>query len=169
MVLWGNTGSAPFPCYSLAHSSPRCCSFLAITLLYAFKVTASWALFRACCLPPTTATVNPIEVCSLEKSAFEQEVSILIGQTSTRLLPVSQENYYLCQRWSKEGRGWEITREGNLGDSFAESMCMRIVEEKQRGKCYWIEIEEDDLKKDDETFQNLKEQEHFILSVGAEG
>lgn len=58
-----------------------------------------------------------------KESALEQEVSIIIGRTSTRLLAVSQESYYLCQRWSKEGRGWEITRESNLGDSFAKSVC----------------------------------------------
>lgn len=43
-------------------------SFLALTLsrgplLHAFKMTASWDIFRACCLPPTSATMNPAEVC----------------------------------------------------------------------------------------------------------
>lgn len=65
-----------------------------------------------------------VESCSIEQSAFKEEVSIIIGQTSTRLPPVSQENYRLCQRWSKEGGGWEVTGGPNLGDNFAKRMCV---------------------------------------------
>lgn len=58
----------------------------------------------------------------VEKSASKQEVSIIIGQGGTKLLPVSQENYRL--RWSKDESGWEIMGGGNLGDNFAKRVCV---------------------------------------------
>lgn len=69
--------------------------------------------------------------CSVEKSAFKQEVSIIIGKTSTGCC-LSVRRIIICVRWSKGGSGWEITSEDNVGDNFAKILCRRTVEEEER-------------------------------------
>lgn len=69
--------------------------------------------------------------CSVEKSAFKQEVSIIIGKTSTGCC-LSVRRIIICIIWSKGESGCEITSGDNLGDNFAKIPCRRTVEEEER-------------------------------------